>query len=87
MSASESGNESAELLEEIVELQREMVDELGLHYRCVCVCVCVCVHSSRIFLYPLRLLDMPTQELGTPAYRKYDIEVWMPGRNEFGEVP
>lgn len=29
---------------------------------------------------------MPTQELGPPAYRKFDIEAWMPGRNSFGEV-
>lgn len=29
---------------------------------------------------------MPTEELGTPAYHKYDLEAWMPGRKEFGEV-
>ncbi len=29
---------------------------------------------------------MPTQELGPPAFRKYDIEAWMPGRGSFGEV-
>ena len=33
-----------------------------------------------------RVLDMPTLELGAPAYRKYDIEAWMPGRGIFGEV-
>ncbi|XP_069856566.1 serine--tRNA ligase, mitochondrial [Dipodomys merriami] len=33
-----------------------------------------------------RVLDMPTQELGLPAYRKFDIEAWMPGRDCFGEV-
>ena len=27
-----------------------------------------------------RVLDMPTEELGSPAYRKVDIETWMPGR-------
>ena len=26
------------------------------------------------------------QELGASAYRKYDIEVWMPGRDGWGEV-
>lgn len=35
---------------------------------------------------PLRVLDMPTQELGPPANRKFDIEAWMPGRNSYGEV-
>ena len=29
---------------------------------------------------------MPTEELGTAAYRKFDIEAWMPGRGEYGEV-
>lgn len=33
-----------------------------------------------------RILDMPTEELGASAYRKYDIEAWMPGRGEFGEI-
>ncbi|KAL8279167.1 hypothetical protein RQP46_008423 [Phenoliferia psychrophenolica] len=27
----------------------------------------------------LRVLEMPTQELGASAHRKYDIEAWMPG--------
>ena len=27
-----------------------------------------------------RVLDMPTMELGASAYRKVDIEAWMPGR-------
>ena len=29
---------------------------------------------------------MPTEELGASAYRKYDIEAWMPGRGSWGEV-
>lgn len=33
-----------------------------------------------------RVLDMPTEELGASAYRKYDIEAWMPGRGSWGEV-
>ncbi|XP_059186484.1 serine--tRNA ligase, mitochondrial [Centropristis striata] len=33
-----------------------------------------------------RVLDMPTQELGLPAHRKYDIEAWMPGRDSYGEI-
>ncbi len=35
---------------------------------------------------PCRVLEMATAELGAPAYRKYDVEVWMPGRGEYGEV-
>ena len=38
---------------------------------------------------PYRVLDICTGDLGGPAYRKYDIEAWMPGRGtagEYGEV-
>ncbi|XP_058797805.1 serine--tRNA ligase, mitochondrial [Phymastichus coffea] len=34
----------------------------------------------------IQVLDMPPNELGSPAYRKIDIEAWMPGRKQFGEV-
>ncbi|XP_022127647.2 serine--tRNA ligase, mitochondrial [Pieris rapae] len=34
----------------------------------------------------MRVLDMPPHELGAPAFRKYDIEAWMPGRNNYGEI-
>lgn len=33
-----------------------------------------------------RVLDMAKHELGIQAYRKYDIEAWMPGRNKYGEI-
>ncbi|ODQ78204.1 hypothetical protein BABINDRAFT_162871 [Babjeviella inositovora NRRL Y-12698] len=33
-----------------------------------------------------KVLDMPSNDLGAPAYKKYDIEAWMPGRGDFGEV-
>ncbi|CAH2314150.1 serine--tRNA ligase, mitochondrial [Pelobates cultripes] len=33
-----------------------------------------------------KVLDMPTQELGRPAYKKYDIEAWMPARGSYGEI-
>jgi seryl-tRNA synthetase len=35
---------------------------------------------------PYRVLDICTGDLGGPAYRKFDLEAWMPGRGEFGEV-
>lgn len=33
-----------------------------------------------------QLLDMPPCELGAPAYRKFDIEAFMPGRKMWGEI-
>lgn len=33
-----------------------------------------------------RILDMPSEELGAPAYRKYDIEAWMPSKEMWGEI-
>src|SRR5690606_22634692 len=38
---------------------------------------------------PYRVVDIAAGDLGAPAYRKFDIEAWMPGRGEggaFGEV-
>jgi seryl-tRNA synthetase len=38
---------------------------------------------------PYRVVDTATGDLGGPAYRKYDLEAWMPGRGtggEWGEV-
>jgi seryl-tRNA synthetase len=35
---------------------------------------------------PYRVVDICTGDLGGAAYRKYDLEAWMPGRGEFGEV-
>lgn len=32
-----------------------------------------------------RVIDTCTGDLGAPAYRKFDIEAWMPGRGENGE--
>ena len=34
---------------------------------------------------PYRVIDTATGDLGGPAYRKYDLEAWMPGRGEGGE--
>lgn len=38
---------------------------------------------------PYRVIDTCTGDLGGPAYRKYDLEAWMPGRGEngtYGEI-
>jgi seryl-tRNA synthetase len=34
---------------------------------------------------PYRVIDIATGDLGAPAYRKFDLEAWMPGRGEGGE--
>uniref|UniRef100_A0A8C9VXP3 Serine--tRNA ligase, mitochondrial n=1 Tax=Scleropages formosus TaxID=113540 RepID=A0A8C9VXP3_SCLFO len=65
VTANETGEESSQLLEEFVSLQKEIFSALELHFR---------------------VLDMPTQELGPPAHRKFDIEAWMPGRGSYGEI-
>ncbi|XP_036146272.1 serine--tRNA ligase, mitochondrial isoform X2 [Monomorium pharaonis] len=33
-----------------------------------------------------RIMDMPSIDLGSPAYRKCDMEGWMPGRKLYGEL-
>ena len=37
---------------------------------------------------PFRIVEICTGDLGAPAYRKWDLEAWMPGRNggEWGEI-
>jgi seryl-tRNA synthetase len=34
---------------------------------------------------PYQVVDTATGDLGGPAYRKFDLEAWMPGRGESGE--
>jgi seryl-tRNA synthetase len=34
---------------------------------------------------PFQVIDTCTGDLGGPAYRKFDLEAWMPGRGEAGE--
>jgi seryl-tRNA synthetase len=35
---------------------------------------------------PYRVIDMPTEELGNAAFRKYDIESYMPSKQGYGEI-
>jgi len=38
---------------------------------------------------PYRVIDVASGDLGAPAFRKFDIEAWMPGRSEggsYGEI-
>ncbi|MBO7678615.1 MAG: serine--tRNA ligase, partial [Thermoguttaceae bacterium] len=50
---------------ELLSMEREIFDNLGL---------------------PYRVVDTATGDLGGPAYRKFDLEAWMPGRGDYGEV-
>lgn len=65
VTAAEDGNQSDQLLHEIINIERELFISLGLHFR---------------------ILNMPTEELGAPAYCKYDIETWMPAKGFWGEI-
>lgn len=35
---------------------------------------------------PYRVVDIVSGDLGAPAVRKFDIEAWMPGKKEYGEI-
>ncbi|MCF7906702.1 serine--tRNA ligase [Patescibacteria group bacterium] len=35
---------------------------------------------------PFRVIDCCSQDLGAPAYRKLDIEAWLPGEKKWGEL-
>ena len=61
-------NKSADAHEEMLAIEEEFYQALGLPYRILLMC---------------------KGDLGTPAYRKYDIEAWMPFIGEgggYGEV-
>lgn len=48
----------------------------------------ICEIECRIFDglgIPYRVIDTCTGDLGGPAYRKFDLEAWMPGRGQGGE--
>lgn len=59
--------QSDAILEEIVQLEEEINQDLGVPYQVVRICA---------------------GDLGAPAYKKYDLEAWMPGRNggSYGEI-
>ena len=50
--------------------------------------IAVSDHAIRLSPTPcsLGLQDMPSGDLGAPAYRKLDIEAWMPGLQRYGEI-
>lgn len=57
--------QSEAMHEELLSMERQLFDNLGL---------------------PYRVVDTATGDLGGPAYRKFDLEAWMPGRGDYGEV-
>ncbi|KAA8528305.1 hypothetical protein F0562_035660 [Nyssa sinensis] len=36
--------------------------------------------------FHFKTLDMASVDLGAPAYRKFDVEAWMPGLGRYGEI-
>lgn len=57
--------ESEKMHQELLSIEEEIYQELGI---------------------PYRVLDMCSGDLGAMAVRKYDVEAWMPGRNDYGEI-
>ena len=56
---------SEEMHQELLSIEEELVQELGI---------------------PYRVVEMCTGDLGAMASRKYDLEAWMPGRDDYGEI-
>lgn len=57
-------DQSEQIHQEILAIEEEIFQKLGL---------------------PYQVIDTCTGDLGGPAYRKYDLEAWMPGRGDHGE--
>jgi len=79
--------ESEKTLETFLQYQIELYQSLGLHFKFI-----LKVHYQFIIFQKLkkkffkRVLNMPSHDLGASAYKKYDIEAWIPSRNDYGEV-
>lgn len=58
-------NQSEHILNELVDIEREICEDLGLCFK---------------------IIDMPSCDLGAPAYRKFDLEAWLPGLARYGEL-
>lgn len=58
-------DQSEEFHQELIEIEEEIFQELGI---------------------PYHVLQMCTGDLGAIAAKKYDLEAWMPGRGDYGEV-
>jgi seryl-tRNA synthetase len=78
--------QSENMLETMRQVQVSILDGLGFPFRSAETLFCLPVNADRQADLPFRVLDMPTEELGASAYRKYDIEAWMPGRGSWGEI-
>jgi seryl-tRNA synthetase len=65
MFAYSTPEQSEALHQEILGIEEEILQQLGI---------------------PYRILDICTGDLGAMAAKKYDLEAWMPGRGDFGEV-
>ncbi len=57
--------ESEAMHQELLALEEEIAQTLGI---------------------PYRVVEMCTGDLGAMAARKYDLEAWMPGRGDYGEI-
>jgi seryl-tRNA synthetase len=57
--------QSTDMHQEILSIEEELVQALGI---------------------PYRVLEMCTGDLGAIAAKKYDLEAWMPGRGDYGEI-
>lgn len=57
--------DSNNMHEELLAIEREIVDGLGI---------------------PYRVIDTASQDLGAPAYRKFDIEAWMVMNQDYSEI-
>ena len=80
--------QSEKIMEEMQRVQIEIFSGLGFPFRCVELAAypSVDVVWRRPAHGSASVLDMPSEELGASAYRKYDIEAWMPGRGSWGEI-
>lgn len=80
--------------EELIKIEEDLFSSLGLHFKYEpfyqlsnSILFYSTLFSYGKFLgFLRRTLDMASGDLGAPAYRKFDVEAWMPGLGRYGEV-
>ncbi|HSV95076.1 MAG TPA: serine--tRNA ligase [Spirochaetia bacterium] len=68
--------------EQVVICKNDLAESLKLHEEMMALTE----EIAQELKLPYRVLKMCTGDMGEPQAKKYDLEAWMPGRNDYGEL-
>jgi len=68
--------------EQVVICKNDLAESIRLHEEMMALTE----EIAQDLKLPYRVLNMCTGDMGEPQAKKFDIEAWMPGRNDWGEL-